>query len=70
MLDRSLYAIDRRSTKDRRRVYYLARLLRREPERRSNQERRSQGERRAGWVRVTKWSSVYLKHLKISKYLT
>ncbi len=33
-------------------------------------DRRSQAERRANWVRVTNWSSVYPKHLSISKYLT
>ncbi len=60
---------DRRSTKDRRKAYQLARLLHRGSERRSNQERRSPADRRAGWVRITKWSSVYLKHLTISKYL-
>ena len=72
MLGRSLYVLDRRSTKDRRRrrPYHLARLAYRGSKRRSNQDRRSQAERRAGCVRVTKWSSVYLKHLTISKYLT
>ena len=72
MLDRSLYVLDRRSTKDRRRrrPYHLACLAYRGSERRSHQDRRSQAERRAGWVRVTKWSSVYLKHLTISKFLT
>ena len=72
MLVRSLYVRDRRSTKDRRRrrSYHLARLAYRGSERRGRQDRRSQAERRAGWVRVTKWSSVYLKHLTISKYLT
>ena len=63
---------DRRTTRDRRRrkVYHLARWTRQDPERRKHQDRRSQGERRAGWVRVSKWSSAHLKHLKISKFLT
>ena len=63
---------DRRSAKDRRRrkVYLLARWRHREPERRNTQDRRSQAEHRADWVRVSKWSSAHLKHLKISKYLT
>ncbi len=71
MLDRSLYVRDRRSTKDRRRrrPYHLARLAYRGFERRSHQDRRSQAERRANWVRVANWSSVYPKHLSISKYL-
>jgi hypothetical protein len=68
MLARNLYRIDRRSLKDRRRPYHLSRLTYRGVERR-DQKRRSQGERRAGWVRVSKWSSVYLQGLKIGKYL-
>jgi hypothetical protein len=32
-------------------------------------DRRSQEERRDGWVRISKWSSVNLHGLKISKYL-
>jgi hypothetical protein len=31
--------------------------------------RRSQEERRDGWVRVSKWSSVYMRDLKIAKYV-
>ena len=61
MLNRSLYVLDRRSTKDRRRrrPYHLAGFAYRGSERRSNQDRRSQAERRANWVRATDWSSVY-----------
>jgi len=69
LVDNSVF-FDRRSAKPRRRPHQLARLPYRGSERRSHQERRSQGERRAGWVRVSKWSSVHLKHLTISKYLT
>ncbi len=69
MLAHNSVFFDRRSNKPRRRPYHLARLPYRGSERRSHQDRRSQAERRAGWVRVTKWSSVYLKHLTISKFL-
>ena len=69
MLARSLYPVDRRSVKDRRRHYHLAHLTYRGPEKRDSKERRLQGERRAGWVRVSKWSSVYLKGLRIGKFL-
>ncbi len=68
MLARNLYRIDRRSLKDRRRPYHLSRLTYRGVERR-DQKRRSLGERRTGWVRVSKWSSVYLQDLKIGKFL-
>jgi hypothetical protein len=70
MLARNLSCIDRRLPKDRRKPYHLARLTYRGGERRNDQERRSQRERRAGWVRVSKWSSVYLKDLMIGKFLT
>jgi hypothetical protein len=69
MLARSLYPMDRRSVKDRRRPYHLAHLTYRGPERRDGKERRWQCERRAGWVRVSKWSSAYLKSLKIARFL-
>ena len=70
MLARNFHVLDRRSIKDRRRPYHLAHLVYGGTERRNGEERRSQGERRAGWVRVSKWSSVYPKHLKIGKFLT
>jgi hypothetical protein len=69
MLARSFYPMDRRSVKDRRRPRHLAHLTYRGLERRDGEERRLQGERRAGWVRVSQWSSVYLKGLKIGKFL-
>ena len=53
-------AIDRRSEKDRRTVYNLDYFLNGGVERRVSKERRGQGERRSGWVRVSKWSSVFL----------
>lgn len=69
MLARSIYPPDRRSAKDRRRAHHLACLTYRGPERRHGEERRLQGERRSGWVRISKWSSVYLKGVRIGKYL-
>jgi hypothetical protein len=32
-------------------------------------ERRTNAEKRENWVRISKWSSVPLNHLKISKYI-
>ena len=61
--------IERRSGKDRRKKLSLNRLFYYGTERRCTDDRRSQAERRDGWVRLSKWSSVYLADLKISKYL-
>lgn len=69
MLERNLYGVDRRSGKDRRRVYNLSRIVYGGVERRNGTERRSKAERRAGWVRVSKWSSVFLRDLKIARFL-
>jgi hypothetical protein len=70
MLERNLYGIDRRSGKDRRRkAYAMGRRAYGGVERRNGAERRSKAERRAGWVRVSKWSSVYLRDLRIAKFL-
>ena len=60
---------DRRSGKERRRRFSLSRFWYRGSERRRHQERRSEFERRDGWVKVSKWSSVFLGDLKISKFL-
>jgi len=60
---------DRRSGKDRRRILSLHRLRYKGSERRALNGRRSKIERRDGWVRVSKWSSVKMKNLKIAKYL-
>jgi hypothetical protein len=61
--------MDRRSAKYRRRPYHLARLTYRGPERRDGEERRLKGKRRSGWIRMSQWWSVYLKRLKIAKFL-
>ncbi len=60
---------DRRSGKDRRRRFNFNRFFYRGLERRNLKERRSKVERRDGWVMVSKWSSVFLWDLKISKFL-
>ena len=61
---------DRRSGKDRRKMFGLKRFFYNGPERRKAlRNRRSREERRDGWVRTRKWSSVNLRDLKISKYL-
>jgi hypothetical protein len=67
MAERS-YA-DRRSGKDRRRRFNFNRFFYKGLERRGLKERRSKVERRDGWVMVSKWSSVFLWDLKISKFL-
>jgi len=61
---------ERRTGKDRRRVFSVHRFFHKGLERRTTlRDRRSQEERRDGWVRINKWSSVNLHDLKISKYL-
>jgi hypothetical protein len=60
---------ERRSGKDRRRIFSLHRFLYKGPEKRVLQDRRSQVERRDGWVRISKWSSVEIRELKIAKYV-
>jgi len=60
---------DSRSGKDRRRSVSLNHFFYKGPERRVMQDRRSQEERRTDWVRIDKWSSVYLPDLKIAKFL-
>ena len=60
---------ERRSGKQRRRIFGLHRFFYKGSERRKAlNDRRSQEERRDGWVRANKWSSVNLHDLKISKY--
>jgi hypothetical protein len=61
---------ERRTGKDRRKIFSRHRLFYKGLERRKAPgERRSQDERRDGWVRTQKWSSVNLQDLKIAKYL-
>jgi hypothetical protein len=61
---------ERRTGKDRRRVFSVHRFFYEGLERRkAMQDRRLQEERRDGWVRINKWSSVNLHDLKIYKYL-
>ena len=61
---------ERRTGKDRRRIFNFHSFFYNGTERRKAlQDRRSQEERRDGWVRTNKWSSVNLHDLKISKYL-
>jgi len=56
--------------KDRRKIYNILRFFYNGPERRKAlRDRRLQEERRDGWIRISKWSSVNLHNLKISKYL-
>ena len=61
--------LERRSGKDRRRNFHLSRFFYRGPEMRGSKERRAIEERRDDWVKISKWSSVPLGKLKISKFL-
>ena len=60
---------ERRTGKDRRKIFNLRRFLYKGEENRTLDERRTIDERRNGWVRVNKWSSVFLWDLKIAKFL-
>lgn len=61
---------ERRTGKDRRRIFSLHRFVHKGPERRKAlHDRRLLEERRDGWVRISRWSSTKLHDLKISKYL-
>jgi hypothetical protein len=60
---------ERRTGKDRRRIFSFKGLAFKRKDRRVSPERRSGTEMRESWVRVSKWSSASLDHLKISKYL-
>ena len=62
-------SIERRSGKDRRSTFSLARLTYKGPERRNLIKRRSAEERRNDWVKINKWSSICLSEYKIAKYL-
>jgi hypothetical protein len=69
MSDTNRAYFERRSGKDRRRIFSFHRLFYKGSERRVLQDRRSQEERRTGWVRISKWSSANLQDLKIAKYV-
>ena len=62
--------LDRRSGKDRRRKIKLNYFLYKGSEKRNLAERRSQTERREDWVKVSKWSSVCLRDIKLAKFLS
>ena len=60
---------ERRSGKDRRKIFSFSRFSYKGKERRIKQDRRSQEERRDGYVKIGKWSSVKMQDLKLAKYL-
>ena len=61
---------ERRTGKDRRKIFSLHRFFYQGAERRNVlYDRRSKQERRDGWVRISKWSSVEIQGLKIAKYI-
>ena len=60
---------ERRSGKDRRKIFSFGRFSYKGQERRVQQDRRSQEERRDGYVKISKWSSVKMQDLKLAKYL-
>jgi hypothetical protein len=70
MIERRCSGVDRRTIRDRRRACNVSRFFYRGAERRSWKERRSHVERRVGWVRMSKWSSVFLEDLKIARFLS
>jgi len=51
---------DRRTGMDRRQVHNINRLINDETQRRSLKERRETDELRSDWVRISKWSSMYV----------
>ena len=61
--------VDRRSGKDRRRIFNYGHFFFGREARKNLLKQRSQAERRVGWVRINRWSSVYLSDLKIAKFL-
>ena len=69
MFETKRHFFDRRSVKDRRRKIKLAYFSYKGPERRNLKERRLQAERRQDWVRVSRWSSVCLREIKLSKFI-
>ncbi len=61
--------IERRTLRDRRRIFSFKGLYFKRQDRRITAERRSETEIRENWVRVGRWSSASLNRLKISKYI-
>ena len=61
--------VERRSGKDRRRIFQLERFFYKGEDRRNSGDRRASIERRTGWIRISKWSSAPLSKLKIAKFL-
>ena len=62
-------SIERRSGKDRRKIFKHGHFFFRRLDKKNLVERRSQKERRHDWVRINKWASVYLLDLKIARFL-
>jgi hypothetical protein len=60
---------DRRSGKDRRKFSGLKNIFIRSSGQRNLPGRRARIERRSEWVRISRWSSVHLPSLKLSKFL-
>ena len=67
ILNRSV--VERRSGRDRRKKVRLSGFFYKGLERRALNDRRSLRERRYGWLRTSKWSSVYYSNPKITKHL-
>jgi hypothetical protein len=61
--------VERRSGKDRRKIFMHNHFFFRRPDKKDLKERRLQEERRDDWVRINKWASVYLWDLKIARFL-
>lgn len=69
MSDIERAAIDRCSTVDRRVVYDLDYFQKGGIERRKGKNRRSHQERRNDWIRISKWTSMNIRDLKIEEFL-
>ena len=61
--------VERRSGKDRRKIFKQGHFFFRGSDKKNLKEQRSQAERRTDWVRINKWASVYLWDLKIARFL-
>jgi hypothetical protein len=58
---------DRRSGRDRRKVYNRRYFLKGGVERRSGEDRRTGEERRSDWTKLTRWSSVWEPNTPVSE---
>lgn len=58
MVDEKNFSLERRSGRDRRKLYDIHYVSNGEQVKQDRKERRTRSERRRGWKRVSKWGSV------------